>query len=121
MIQPYRPPIATGGGLSMFYIDGAYRHAGRKVPRAGDFRVQPEYQGVITAETPSADERAAADAILAAVEEPLLYARVDLVRGLEGRPVLMELELVEPDLYLGHSPEAARAFARAAISTGSST
>jgi glutathione synthase/RimK-type ligase-like ATP-grasp enzyme len=121
LVQPYLPAIETDGELSLFFIGEAYRHAVRKVPRSGDFRVQPEYQGVITAETPAADERAAADAILAAVEEPLLYARVDLVRGLEGRPVLMELELVEPDLYLGHSPDAARAFARAAISTASST
>jgi glutathione synthase/RimK-type ligase-like ATP-grasp enzyme len=121
LVQPYLPAIETDGELSLFFTGGAYSHAVRKVPRSGDFRVQPEYQGVITAETPAADEREAADAILAAVEEPLLYARVDLVRGLEGRPVLMELELVEPDLYLGHSPDAARSFARAAIAAASST
>lgn len=121
LVQPYLPAIETEGELSLFFIGGRYSHAVRKVPRAGDFRVQPEYRGVITAETPAADEREAADAVLAAVEEPLLYARVDLVRGLEGRPVLMELELVEPDLYLGHSPDAARTFARAAISAASGT
>ena len=121
LVQPYLPAIEHDGELSVFYIGGRYSHAVRKAPRPGDFRVQPQHGGAITAVEPAADEREAAEAILAAVEEPLLYARVDLVRGLEGRPELMELELVEPDLYLGHSPEAARAFARAAISTASST
>jgi glutathione synthase/RimK-type ligase-like ATP-grasp enzyme len=115
LIQPYLPAIEQAGELSLFYLGGRYSHAVRKVPRSGDFRVQPEYQGVITPETPSADERAAAEAILAAVEEPLLYARVDLVRDLQDRPVLMELELVEPDLYLGYDPEAGRRFAEAVL------
>jgi len=57
--------------------------------------------------------REAADRILAAVEEPLLYARVDLVRGKEDRPLLMELELVEPDLYLGFDPTKGAGFAKA--------
>ena len=47
-------------------------------------------------------------AILAAVEEPLLYARVDLVRGLDGAPQLIELELIEPDLYLGYDEGAGK-------------
>jgi glutathione synthase/RimK-type ligase-like ATP-grasp enzyme len=115
LIQPYLPPIERAGELSLFYIGGRYSHAVRKVPRAGDFRVQPEYEGVITAETPDDDELAAAEAILTAVQEPLLYARVDLVRDLEDRPVLMELELVEPDLYLGHDPAAGRRFAEAVL------
>jgi glutathione synthase/RimK-type ligase-like ATP-grasp enzyme len=115
LIQPYLPAIETEGELSMFFLGGRYSHAVRKVPRSGDFRVQPEYEGVITTAEPSADERAAAEAILAAVEEPLLYARVDLVRGLEGRPVLMELELVEPDLYLGHAPDGGRRFVEAVL------
>ena len=115
LIQPYLPAIEQGGELSMFFLDGRYSHAVRKVPRAGDFRVQPEYQGVITAADPSGAEQAAAEAILSAVEEPLLYARVDLVEGLEGRPVLMELELVEPDLYLGHAPDRGRRFVEAVL------
>ena len=48
-----------------------------------------------------------------AAGEDLLYARVDLVRDLAGAPVLMEIELVEPDLYLEHHPDAPAAFARA--------
>jgi glutathione synthase/RimK-type ligase-like ATP-grasp enzyme len=113
MIQPYLPLIETEGEISLIYLAGAFSHAIRKLPQPGDFRVQPEYDGIIAAYRPSQDECAAAEAILRAAGEPLLYARVDLVRDLSGRPVLMELELVEPDLYLGFDARAAAAFAEA--------
>jgi hypothetical protein len=77
--------------------------------------VQPEFEGIIAAHRPSADEHEAAARILAAVEEPLLYARIDLVRGLEGVPQLIELELIEPDLYLGYEEDAGRRFAAAIL------
>jgi glutathione synthase/RimK-type ligase-like ATP-grasp enzyme len=113
IIQPYLPAIEESGEVSLIYLAGAFSHAIRKRPQAGDFRVQPEYGAVICAATPTPDERAAAEAALAAVDEPLLYARVDLVRDLQGRPVLMELELVEPDLYLRFDPAAPARFADA--------
>ena len=113
MIQPYLPAIETSGEVSLIYFGGVFSHAIQKVPKRGDFRVQPEYDGVISPHRPSADEFAAAEAILAAAGAELLYARVDLVRDLGDKPVLMELELVEPDLYLGFSPDAPAAFARA--------
>ena len=113
MIQPYLPSIETDGEVSLIYLGGRFSHAIRKVPQPGDFRVQPEYDGIITPHTPEPDEFAAAEAALKAVEEPLLYARVDLVRDLGGSPALIELELVEPDLYLGHDAGAPARFAKA--------
>jgi len=113
MIQPFLPDIETSGEVSMIYFGGGFSHAVSKRPQPGDFRVQPEYDGIIAAHRPAADERAAAERILAAVGEPLLYARIDLVRGLDGAPVLMELELVEPDLYLEFDPAGGGAFAGA--------
>jgi glutathione synthase/RimK-type ligase-like ATP-grasp enzyme len=110
MIQPYLPAVQEEGEVSLIYFGGAFSHAVRKRPKSGDFRVQPEYGARISAHSPSSDERAAAQAALDAVEEDLLYARVDLVRDREGRPVLMELELVEPDLYLGFDPGAEERF-----------
>jgi len=104
IVQPYLPAIETDGELSLIWFGGEYSHSVRKVPQPGDFRVQPEYDGIITACVPEADEMEAARTILAAVEEDLLYARVDLSRGLDGEPVLIELELIEPDLYLGYDP-----------------
>jgi glutathione synthase/RimK-type ligase-like ATP-grasp enzyme len=113
MIQPYLPSIETSGEVSLIYLGGTFSHAIGKVPQPGDFRVQPEYDGVITAHTPLPDELQAAEAVLAATDENLLYARVDLVRDPAGNPVLMELELVEPDLYLGFDAEAPARFAQA--------
>jgi glutathione synthase/RimK-type ligase-like ATP-grasp enzyme len=113
IVQPYLPAIETDGELSLIFFGGAYSHAVRKVPQPGDFRVQPEYDGIITACVPDADEMEAARVILAAVEEDLLYARVDLSRGLDGKPVLIELELIEPDLYLGYDEADGTGFARA--------
>lgn len=114
MIQPYLPRIETDGEVSLLYFAGRYSHSIRKVPQPGEFRVQPEYDGIIARYEPRADELQAAERILGAVEEDLLYARVDLVRGLGGAPELIELELIEPDLYLGYD-EAGRAAWAAAV------
>lgn len=113
LIQPFLPAVGTDGEISLIYFAGRFSHAVRKVAKAGDFRVQPEYDSTVTGHDPKTDELAAADAILQAIEEPLLYARVDLVRDRQGKPALIELELIEPDLYLGYDPEAGARFARA--------
>jgi glutathione synthase/RimK-type ligase-like ATP-grasp enzyme len=114
MIQPYLPSVEEAGELSLIFFGGAFSHAVRKRPQPGDFRVQPEYDGIITACSPEADELGAAERVLAAVEEDVLYARVDLVRGLRGEPQLIELELIEPDLYLGYDRARGAKFAAAA-------
>jgi hypothetical protein len=114
MVQPYLPAIEESGEVSLIYFGGRFSHAISKRPQPGDFRVQPEYDGIIAAYDPAPDELQAAERILAAVEEDLLYARVDLVRGLSGTPELIELELIEPDLYLGYDEGRGAAFAQAA-------
>lgn len=115
MIQPFLPDVLEGGELSLLYFDGKFSHAVAKRPQPGDFRVQPEYDGILTPHRPAPDELAAAEAALAAAGEPLLYARVDLVRDLAGRPVLMELEAVEPDLFLQYDSAAPARFAEAVV------
>ena len=97
----------------MIFFGGAFSHAISKRPQPGDFRVQPEFDGIIAAYRPEPAEHEAAERILAAVEEPLLYARIDLVRGLDGLPQLIELELIEPDLYLEYDEGAGGRFAGA--------
>lgn len=115
MIQPYLPAIETEGETSLIFLGGRFSHAIRKAPQPGDFRVQPEWGGIISAIEPTPDQHSAAERILAAVEEPLLYARIDLVPGLDGAPLMMEAELIEPDLYLGYDAEAPGRFARAVL------
>jgi glutathione synthase/RimK-type ligase-like ATP-grasp enzyme len=113
IVQPYLPAIEDSGEVSMIFFGGAFSHAIAKRPQPGDFRVQPEFDGIIAPYRPAEDEHEAAERILAAVEEPLLYARVDLVRGLDGTPQLIELELIEPDLYLEYDEGAGTRFAAA--------
>lgn len=106
MVQPFLPSIG-GGELSVICIEGEPRHAVRKTPRAGDIRVQPEHGGVVERAEPDAAEAEAVAAVLAALEHPALYARVDLVRGPGGEPLLIELECIEPRLFLEQAPETA--------------
>jgi hypothetical protein len=113
MIQPFMTDVLEGGEPSLLYFNSRFSHAVSKIPQPGDFRVQPEFDGILTPYAPAPDELAAAEAALAAAGEPLLYARVDLVRDQEGRPVLMELEAVEPDLFLEYGAGAPARFAEA--------
>ena len=112
MLQPFVSSIRDQGEVSLFYFDGEYSHAVRKLPKAGDFRVQEEHGGLLQAVAPTASERAAADGVLACLPAPF-QARVDLVALDEGVPAVMEVELIEPSLYFPYDPEAPARFARA--------
>jgi glutathione synthase/RimK-type ligase-like ATP-grasp enzyme len=116
IVQPMLPSIRTEGEYSLLLFDGAFSHAIVKRPAAGDFRVQPHLGG--TAEPCDAPAGAVdvALAALAAAPQATSYARVDLVRGLEGDLQIMELELVEPALFLDSAPAAGkRMFADAVL------
>lgn len=113
MIQPFLPSVAETGELSLYYFDRAFSHAVLKRATGGDFRVQVQFGGENSAHAPDAEAFAAAESVLGAIAHPLLYARVDLIRDLDGRWALIEVELIEPDLYLGYAPDAGARFARA--------
>jgi glutathione synthase/RimK-type ligase-like ATP-grasp enzyme len=112
LAQPFLPGVTQEGETSLIYVDGAFSHAAHKRPAAGDFRVHDDYDGSLEVVQPSHAQRQVAEAALAAVGTAVLYARVDLVPGLGG-PTVMELELVEPELYLATAPGAAERLAAA--------
>lgn len=99
MVQPFMPKIQEEGEYSFIFIYGSFSHALLKQAKAGDYRIQSTYGGVETAITPSDEDLADAAAILDILREIPLYARVDMLRGDDGRLLLMELELIEPYLY----------------------
>ncbi len=99
MLQPFLPEIVSEGEHSLFYFAGALSHVVNKRPAAGDFRVQEEHGGRLRAVAAEPTMTTVAEGVLAQLEEQPLYARVDLVKTGEGIR-LMELELVEPSLYL---------------------
>jgi glutathione synthase/RimK-type ligase-like ATP-grasp enzyme len=113
LAQPFVRSVVEEGEYSLFYFAGALSHAVLKEPAAGDFRVQEEHGGVIRALAPSGGLAAAGARALAAVGQAPLYARVDLVRLGGGGYALMELELIEPSLYLRMDAGAPERFARA--------
>ena len=114
MIQPYLPTIETEGETSLLFFGGRLSHVVNKRPVAGDFRIQVQYGGRYTAApVPPAGALALATQTLAAIDAPLLYARIDVVPDNDGRWLLMEAELIEPDFYLDHDPNAGAGFAKA--------
>ena len=115
MIQPFLPSIATEGEYALILFDGALSHTLLKRPKGGDFRVQPHLGGTTEKcdAPPGAEELAAA--ALAAAPAEASYARVDMVRGADGELQIMELELIEPALWLDVAPHGEEAFVRAAI------
>ncbi|MGO4342751.1 ATP-grasp domain-containing protein [Pedococcus sp. 2YAF34] len=98
VVQPYAPGIEDGE-VSLFVFGGEVSHAVRKVPADGDYRVQAHHGGAEHPHTATEAELATARAALAVAPDGVTYARVDLVEH-EGVPTVMELELIEPDLFL---------------------
>ena len=111
LVQPYIPSVANAGELSLVFVDGECTHAVRKRAAPGDFRVHDDYGGTVELEPPGEPHLATAQAALNAVGEPVHYARVDLVEGPAGQPMIMEFELVEPELFFRNSPAAVERFA----------
>ena len=112
MVQPFVEEIATEGEWSLVFLGGEYSHALLKRPAPGDFRVQTAHGGRERPARPTPELLDAARATLAAVRHPWLYARVDLCLH-AGAPALMELEMLEPSLFLEGDAAAPARFARA--------
>jgi hypothetical protein len=113
MIQPFLDAVATEGEFSFLFFDRHFSHCAQKIPKPGDYRVQTMYGGREKTYHPSSTEIALAEGVIAAIEEPLLYARVDMLRLANGNLALMELELIEPYLYPEQGPQMGDAFAAA--------
>lgn len=118
LVQPFLPAISAEGEYSLFYFGGAFSHAISKHPAEGDFRVQEQYGGIERSVEPPADALALAETVLAATSQllpgcPLTYARIDMLRDGEGKFRLMELEAIEPSLFLHFASNMGARFAGA--------
>ncbi|RMF71465.1 MAG: hypothetical protein D6738_13755, partial [Acidobacteria bacterium] len=94
LVQPYLPSVEDHGERAIVWIDGEITHAVRKAPRFAG-----EDESVSGPVPVGPDEAALAERAIAAVDGDLLYARIDVAPGPDGRPVVMELELIEPSLF----------------------
>ncbi|MGN6202349.1 MAG: ATP-grasp domain-containing protein [Solirubrobacterales bacterium] len=115
MVQPFLPSLESEGELSLIYVDGHLTHAVRKRAAPGDFRVQGIWGGTVERAKPGLEAVQVAERALAQLDEAPLYARVDLVADRDGALNLIELELIEPNLYFTQHPPAATALAEAAL------
>lgn len=107
LLQPFLPSVLSQGEVSLILIAGKVSHAIRKTPREGDFRVQDDHGGRVHPYFASAEENAFAERAVAACVVTPLYARVDLLRDEASQLRLIELELIEPELFFRFNPLAA--------------
>ena len=109
MVQPYLESVDTLGETALLYLGGEYSHAIRKGPvlrRGAGLEEGLFAEEDISAQVPTDDQRALGDRAMALVAGRVatpLYGRVDVVDGPDGRPVVLEVELTEPSLYLGYA------------------
>jgi glutathione synthase/RimK-type ligase-like ATP-grasp enzyme len=122
MAQPYLASVDDVGETAMLFIGGRFSHAVRKGPllQPGEgVRQDRDSRGNLSRMHPTTAQREVADAVFGAIgtlvpdAAPPLYARIDLVHDAAGRPVVLELELTEPSLFLPQVPEAASTLVRA--------
>jgi glutathione synthase/RimK-type ligase-like ATP-grasp enzyme len=114
LVQSFMPEVQSSGEVSLVFFDKQYSHAVVKLPAQGDFRVQEEHGGKTISFDPTPSVIDTATKILSWVEEDLLYARVDgVIRN--GEFILMELELIEPELFFHFNKEAAGRFVEAVL------
>lgn len=113
VVQPFVDAIQTSGEYSLFFFNGEYSHAIIKTPKAGDFRVQEEHGADIESVLPPETLLETARSVFAQIDPLPVYGRGDWVLASDGRFLLMELELIEPSLYLRTDSGAAARFARA--------
>jgi glutathione synthase/RimK-type ligase-like ATP-grasp enzyme len=110
MIQPYLRAIESEGERSLFWFGGAYSHAIRKVPNAGSWLANIPAQTQFIAEAPPAAAIEVAEAARARAPRNMLYVRIDLVLGDDGNWRVIEIEAIEPYLFLDFAPEGAARF-----------
>jgi glutathione synthase/RimK-type ligase-like ATP-grasp enzyme len=114
MVQPFADAILDEGELSFIFLGGALSHVLRKRPATGDFRAHGIYGGTVEPTDADSDDVAQVEAMLARLPFELLYARFDVVR-VGGRLAVLELELIEPMLYLDLAPGSAGLLADATV------
>lgn len=113
MIQPFMPNIVSEGEYSLFFFGGQYSHAILKSPTESEFRSQEEHGAQIRSVQPQDKLLLRAHQVIETLSLLPLYARVDFIRDAQGDFLVMELELIEPSLYLRADLQAPVRFAAA--------
>ena len=110
LVQPLLTSVARDGEWPLLFFDGVFSHAARKRVVLPEGRAMEVYAESLDPYEPDDEQLAVASAVMRHVQERFgtpTYARVDLVRGDDGRPLVLEVELVEPSLFLPQAPPGA--------------
>jgi len=113
LVQPFEPDIVAHGEDTLVIVEGRFTHALTKRAKPGDFRVQDDHGGTVHPCTPSFEQIDLAERAMAVCDTLPAYGRVDMVRRADGGWAVMELELIEPELWLRRHPPAAERMAAA--------
>lgn len=114
LIQPFLEEIKSAGEISMLFFGGEFSHAIQKVPKSGDFRVQKQFGAQYLKYVPSLELISIAKNIVEITGKESAYARIDGVMTNNGF-LLMEVEMIEPDLFFEHTPEGPNRFVEAVL------
>lgn len=110
LVQPFLCSVADEGEYSVMLFGGQFSHCIVKRPKHGDYRVQPHLGGTEQPCVPPDGAIELAHAALGAAPTAAVYGRVDMMRDNEGRLAVVELELIEPALWLQHAPDGGQSF-----------
>lgn len=115
MLQPFQNSVPIDGELSLMFFGDEYSHTVLKKAKEGDFRVQDDYGGTVHKHIASEEEVEFAYQVVKACPEKPAYVRVDVIVDNDGKLAVSELELIEPELWFRHRPEAAGLLAKEVI------
>lgn len=111
MLQPFQKNVVEKGEISLMVMGGQFTHAVLKIAKPGDFRVQDDFGGSVHEYEPTAEEIAFAEKAVAACDPQPHYARVDIIRDNNDELAVIEMEMIEPELWFRLKPEAAKVLA----------
>jgi len=112
MLQPFQNSIVEKGEVSLIIINGVFTHAVLKIAKKGDFRVQDDWGGTVHPYTPTSKEIIFAENAVKACIEFSIYARIDITTDNDGKLAIVELELIEPELWFRKNIQAANLLAK---------
>ena len=112
LFQEFMNSITITGEISLIMIGGQYTHAVKKNAKKNDFRVQDDHGGKVTEYNATYEEILFAKKCLKSAPFTPIYARVDIVYDNKNQPCLIELELIEPELWFRYNPKSAHLLAK---------
>jgi glutathione synthase/RimK-type ligase-like ATP-grasp enzyme len=113
LVQGYIPSITTRGEASLMVFGGVFTHSILKRAKTGDFRVQDDFGGSVHPYEHTPDDVALAQKVMAQCSGVPAYGRVDIVWNEHNQPMVSELEIIEPELWVRNAPWSADYFAKA--------